>query len=406
MSGFVEHSKAFIAIISEAHNNYEFSLAVNKWQKNNDYRIIPVRVANVAVPDKIAMFGEGICLFGIIADSKEKELLKVRAALPPPLAPNPISRTAFSSEGQAGTPTSEGNGEAGVPIAGINRFSVALSFAGEYREKYVEPIANGLTLKFCSKEKILYDKFHEEEFARKDLHSYLSKLYREDSDLIVVFIGKYYNEKSWCGFEWRAIKDFLSDSPENDDRVMFLRVDDGNVNEFYGSLDGFIDIRERDVEYIVASIRKRYERVCRSLVKNDDSEKSYCSSMANKILTKIKKCYPDEVELHRFSKETIYGAEDEFAFAGKSLSDSDLDNMIAKILMRYSKKLDNPKQKHRYLCEAIGLLKKSGSVNSELLSECIGLKAEAYGEMDGRGNKLMARLLSQSAVFAPLKNIL
>ena len=77
------------------------------------------------------------------------------------------------------------------------RFKVALSFAGEYRN-VVSKIADTLAAYF-GKDKVLYDKFHEAEFARPNLDLYLQELYHDNSKLIVVVLGKHYNEKTWCG---------------------------------------------------------------------------------------------------------------------------------------------------------------------------------------------------------------
>ena len=64
------------------------------------------------------------------------------------------------------------------------RFEVALSFPGERRE-VVEQVAGHLAATFGN-ERVLYDKYHDAEFARVDLDVYLPKLYRTEAELIVV----------------------------------------------------------------------------------------------------------------------------------------------------------------------------------------------------------------------------
>ena len=81
------------------------------------------------------------------------------------------------------------------------RFRVALSFPGEHRPR-VEAIASALA-GTLGREKILYDRWYAPEFARPDLDIYLTELYHDESDLIAVFLCKEYNEKEWCGLEWR-----------------------------------------------------------------------------------------------------------------------------------------------------------------------------------------------------------
>ena len=44
---------------------------------------------------------------------------------------------------------------------------------------------------------ILYDKFHKAEFARDDLVAYLTKLYRDDSELIVAVLCPDYDKKAF-----------------------------------------------------------------------------------------------------------------------------------------------------------------------------------------------------------------
>src|ERR1035438_7447347 len=80
------------------------------------------------------------------------------------------------------------------------RFRIALSFAGEKRD-YVSKVAAILAKQF-GEDKILYDKFHEAEFAGYDLGIRLPKLYGEESDLIVPVLCPVYDAKRWTGWEW------------------------------------------------------------------------------------------------------------------------------------------------------------------------------------------------------------
>jgi tetratricopeptide (TPR) repeat protein len=80
------------------------------------------------------------------------------------------------------------------------RFRVAFSFAEEKRD-FVAQVAAILAERF-GEDAILYDKYHEAEFARHDLGLYLPKLYSEQSDLIVSVLCPNYEEKSWTGWDW------------------------------------------------------------------------------------------------------------------------------------------------------------------------------------------------------------
>ena len=92
------------------------------------------------------------------------------------------------------------------------RFRIAFSFAGEKRN-FISAVADILAKQFGA-EKILYDKYHESEFARPDLAFYLPKLYKDNCDLVVTVFCKAYIAKEWCGLvcrpgSWRYNKGSL-----------------------------------------------------------------------------------------------------------------------------------------------------------------------------------------------------
>jgi hypothetical protein len=138
------------------------------------------------------------------------------------------------------------------------RFAVALSFAGETRSR-VGPIAE-LLAQHLTKERVLYDKFHEAEFARPNLDTHLQGLYHNETELIVVVLCRHYDRKMWCGLEWRSIKDLLHHRRE--DSIMFLRTDDATVTGVYPS-DGYISLHDKKDAEIVTLILNRLEQVRR-----------------------------------------------------------------------------------------------------------------------------------------------
>src|SRR5215207_9352496 len=117
------------------------------------------------------------------------------------------------------------------------RFRIAFSFAGEKRA-FVEQVAALLAERF-DKEHILYDKYHEAEFARARLGRYLPKLYHDESNLVVVVICQDYGNKEWCGLEWDAIFDLLKKRRE--DEVMLANFDRATVDGLYSDA-GFIEL--------------------------------------------------------------------------------------------------------------------------------------------------------------------
>jgi hypothetical protein len=99
------------------------------------------------------------------------------------------------------------------------RFRIALSFAGEKRA-YVEQVAAILAWQF-GEDKILYDKFHQGEFARADLAFHLSYIYERETDLVVAVLCPDYEKKEWCGLEWDDIFGLLK--KRNASEVMLTR---------------------------------------------------------------------------------------------------------------------------------------------------------------------------------------
>jgi tetratricopeptide (TPR) repeat protein len=132
------------------------------------------------------------------------------------------------------------------------RFRVALSFPGEHRPR-VENIANLLAARL-GREHVLYDRWHAAEFNRPNLVVYLPTLYHDHSDLIAIFLCQAFNEKEWCGLEWRACRDLLKH--KEDDRLMFFRLDDADIPGLY-SIDGYQDIRHMSDAEVAGAILQR-----------------------------------------------------------------------------------------------------------------------------------------------------
>jgi hypothetical protein len=143
--------------------------------------------------------------------------------------------------------------KARVPCQEPRRFRVALSFPGEHRE-FVEPIAEKLAHKL-GKPKVLYDKYHEAEFARPNLDVYLQSLYHDNSDLLVVFICADYERKDWCRLEWRAIRDLIKTHRPED--VMLVRLDQTAAVPGIFSIDGYIDAGGRSPDQVSTLILER-----------------------------------------------------------------------------------------------------------------------------------------------------
>ncbi len=137
------------------------------------------------------------------------------------------------------------------------RFSVALSFPGE-RRVFVEQVAARLA-DHVGRERVLYDKYHEAEFARPELDVYLPQLYAAESELIVIFLCEDYAKKQWCKLEWRHIRQLIATSESS--RIMFVSFDDIGAIAEIGILpgDGYVVIGSRSPEEIASVILKRLE---------------------------------------------------------------------------------------------------------------------------------------------------
>ena len=141
------------------------------------------------------------------------------------------------------------------PPPSPKRFRIALSFAGE-RRLYVAEMA-ALLAEHFGKEAILYDKFHQAEFAHPDLAMTLPKLYRDDSDLIVPIFCPDYEHKEWCHLEWRAIFSIIKSRNSRDPRqIMPLRFDHAEVDDLHG-LSGFIELDEETPQKVAWLILER-----------------------------------------------------------------------------------------------------------------------------------------------------
>lgn len=132
------------------------------------------------------------------------------------------------------------------------RFRIAFSFAGEKRE-FVEKVARILADQF-DEDKILYDKFHEAEFARYDLGIRLPMLYGEQSDLIVPVICPNYDVKRWTGWEWVHIYGLLTKADGH--RVMPSRFEYAHADGL-SHASAFVELDNKTPEEFATLILER-----------------------------------------------------------------------------------------------------------------------------------------------------
>lgn len=118
------------------------------------------------------------------------------------------------------------------------KFKVSLSFPGEKRE-YVHDVAQILKHKLGD-DKVFYDLDYQAQLARPNIDILLQKIYHDNSELVIVFLCKEYDEKEWCGIEWRAIRDLIKKRHGED--IMFMRFDNSEIQGVF-SIDGYVDLK-------------------------------------------------------------------------------------------------------------------------------------------------------------------
>jgi len=142
--------------------------------------------------------------------------------------------------------------EVQVGTTNSKRFRVAFSFAGGKRD-FVGKTARILANLFGEKS-ILYDKYHEAEFARSDLGIYLPDLYHKQADLVVVVACKEYEDREWCGLEWTAIHALLKN--RRVEEVLLSRFDRATIKGLYDTA-GWIDLDTKSPDQAAQLILKR-----------------------------------------------------------------------------------------------------------------------------------------------------
>ena len=134
------------------------------------------------------------------------------------------------------------------------RFSVALSFPGQYRD-YVKKVDAEL-MKLFALDKVFFDERYEAEIVGLDSDTVLQKIYHDYSDLVVVFLCKEYLEKDWCNnVECRAIRDRIKKGQGR--WILPLRFDFTEIEGFF-SIDICPDISKREPKDTAKLIYDRF----------------------------------------------------------------------------------------------------------------------------------------------------
>ncbi len=131
-------------------------------------------------------------------------------------------------------------------------FDVSFTFAGESRD-IVEQVVIEVE-KLRDKDSIFYDNNYVGQLARPSLDTLLQDIYRNRSRFIVVFLCEKYQEKKWCGLEFRAVREMIMDKEIQ--RIMYVRLDSGHVDGVFNT-DGYIDGTKYSPQQIAGFINER-----------------------------------------------------------------------------------------------------------------------------------------------------
>ena len=135
-----------------------------------------------------------------------------------------------------------------------HHFDVSFSFPGEIRN-FVEPIVAELESEI-GPDAYFYDNNYKAQLARPSLDVLLQDLYGKRSKLIVVFLCEKYQEKEWCGIEFRAIKEIMMERENK--KIMLIKMDNGKVDGVLKT-DGYIDGRTHSPKEIAKFIKERID---------------------------------------------------------------------------------------------------------------------------------------------------
>jgi len=123
------------------------------------------------------------------------------------------------------------------------KYDVAFSFSGEDRP-IVKKIANHLTK---NGHKVFFDDYQKSNLWGRDLHNYLSDIYKNKSKFVVLIISKEYKRKMWTNHELRSAQ--ARDIEENYDYILPIRIDDTEIGGLLHTT-AYLDLRRQSLAEI------------------------------------------------------------------------------------------------------------------------------------------------------------
>jgi hypothetical protein len=145
------------------------------------------------------------------------------------------------------------NAPAPPPPKPVEKYDVALSFAGEDRD-YVEAVAEGLKNHGVS---VFYDKFETAGLWGKNLVDHLAEVYKNRSRYVVMFISKAYVEKVWTTHERQHAQERALVA--KDEYILPARFDDTEVPGMTSTV-GYVSLRDLPPDRLVELILTKLGR--------------------------------------------------------------------------------------------------------------------------------------------------
>jgi hypothetical protein len=136
-------------------------------------------------------------------------------------------------------------------LLGITLFPIDHEAAYRFMVQVADILAQRL-----GRDRVFYDKYYEAELALPNLDTCLQEIYRDDSELIVVFLCAEYEGKVWCGLEWRAIRDLIK--KRESAAIMPFRFDNTSIPGLF-SIDAYVEIGQRSPSEVASLILQRLE---------------------------------------------------------------------------------------------------------------------------------------------------
>lgn len=132
----------------------------------------------------------------------------------------------------------------------MERYDVALSFAGEDRE-HAEALRD---LLIADGYNVFYDEDELSNLWGKNLYDYLSEVYKDRAHYCVMFLSKHYERKLWTNYERqmaqaRAFK-------ENREYILPVRLDDTEIPGIPPTI-GYLDLRSITIEEVYEALDKK-----------------------------------------------------------------------------------------------------------------------------------------------------